>query len=77
MDASDLTRGKETDCDLKADHKRSTELRTAAYTDIDSDAVITGTCDHTTRTGDSTTGTGYRIAGTRWRSGSARAARGW
>ncbi|GKB93182.1 putative reverse transcriptase domain-containing protein [Tanacetum coccineum] len=62
----------------------------AAYTDIDSDAVITGTGDHTTGTGDNTTGTGYRttrIAGTRWRSCTARVpvgiwnedekARGW
>ncbi|GKA92284.1 hypothetical protein Tco_0814209 [Tanacetum coccineum] len=52
---------------------------TAAYTDIDSDAVITGTGDHTTGTGDNTTGTGYHTTGTtgtRWRSCTARAARG-
>ncbi|GKG35135.1 hypothetical protein Tco_0440289, partial [Tanacetum coccineum] len=68
---------------LKADHRRSAEmreLRTAAtYTDIDSDAVIIGTGDHTTGTGDSTTLTGYRTvgtAGTRWRSCTAGAARG-
>ncbi|GJS58147.1 hypothetical protein Tco_0652931 [Tanacetum coccineum] len=51
----------------------------AAYTDIDSDADITGTSDHTTGTSDSTTGIGYRttgIAGTRWGSCIARAARG-
>ncbi|GJX80417.1 reverse transcriptase domain-containing protein [Tanacetum coccineum] len=45
--------------------------RLQAYTDIDSDAVIIGTGDHTTGTGDSTTGIGYRttgIARTRWRS---------
>ncbi|GKA80187.1 hypothetical protein Tco_0786783 [Tanacetum coccineum] len=42
----------------------------AAYTDTDSDAVITGICDHATGTGGSTTGAGYRTAGTagtRWR----------
>ncbi|GJW46458.1 hypothetical protein Tco_0078104 [Tanacetum coccineum] len=51
----------------------------AAYTDIDSDAVITGTGDHTTGTGGSTTGTGYYTAGTagtRWRTCTARAAKG-
>ncbi|GKA87884.1 hypothetical protein Tco_0809648 [Tanacetum coccineum] len=68
---------------LKADHRRSAEMRelrtAAAYTDIDSDAVITRTCDHTTGTGDSTTGTCYyttRTTGTRWRSCIARAAKG-
>ncbi|GJR48795.1 hypothetical protein Tco_1316898 [Tanacetum coccineum] len=48
-----------------------------ATTDIDSDAVITGTC--VTRIGDHTTRIGYRTtrrAGTRWRSCTARAARG-
>ncbi|GKF42087.1 hypothetical protein Tco_0125429 [Tanacetum coccineum] len=47
--------------------------------DIDSDAVITGTYDHTTGTCDSTTRTGYHTAGTVgtcWRSCIARAARG-
>ncbi|GKA10679.1 hypothetical protein Tco_0690112 [Tanacetum coccineum] len=59
----------------------------AAYSDIDSDAVIIGTGDlvitmtgdHTTWTGDSTTGTGYRTTGTtgtRWRSCTAKAVQG-
>ncbi|GJY97826.1 hypothetical protein Tco_0514736 [Tanacetum coccineum] len=51
----------------------------AAYTDIDSDAVIIGIGDHTTGMGDSTIGTGYCTtwtAGTRWRSCTARAAKG-
>nr|GEZ86219.1 hypothetical protein [Tanacetum cinerariifolium]GFA40840.1 hypothetical protein [Tanacetum cinerariifolium] len=70
---------------LRADHRRSVEIRglrisyptASAYTDIDSDADTTGTCDHTTgtsdsptRIGDSLIGTGYRTtgtAGTRWR----------
>ncbi|GKA18486.1 hypothetical protein Tco_0698401 [Tanacetum coccineum] len=51
MDASDLTRGE------------VMSLR-ATVLDIDSDAVITGTCDHTTGIGDSTTGTCYRTTGT-------------
>ncbi|GKB36628.1 hypothetical protein Tco_0881570 [Tanacetum coccineum] len=54
-------------------------VRSAAYTDIDSDAVITGKGNHTTGTGGSTTWIGYRTAGTtgtRWRSCIARAARG-
>ncbi|GJW97609.1 reverse transcriptase domain-containing protein [Tanacetum coccineum] len=52
---------------------------TAAYTDMDNDAVITGIGDHTTGIGDSTTGIGYctiGTTGTRWRSYTARAARG-
>ncbi|GJY48263.1 hypothetical protein Tco_0438219 [Tanacetum coccineum] len=51
----------------------------AAYTDTDSDAVITGTGDHATGIGGSTAGVGYRTtgtAGTRWRSCTTRAARG-
>ncbi|GKA09292.1 hypothetical protein Tco_0688623 [Tanacetum coccineum] len=43
---------------------RTNAILAAAYTDIDSDAVIIGTGDHTTGTGDSTTGTGYRTTGT-------------
>ncbi|GKE00565.1 hypothetical protein Tco_1388548 [Tanacetum coccineum] len=49
---------------LKADHRRSTEMRELRIAD---------------RTGDSTTGTGDRTtgtSGTRWRSCTARAARG-
>ncbi|GJR22675.1 hypothetical protein Tco_0971202 [Tanacetum coccineum] len=44
----------------------NTELHAAdpaSYTDIDSDAVITGICDHTIGTGGSTTGIGYRLQG--------------
>ncbi|GKF88648.1 hypothetical protein Tco_0259525 [Tanacetum coccineum] len=56
---------------LKADHKRSAEMRELRTTDR--------TSDHITGISDNTTGTGYRTegtAGTRWRSCTARAAKG-
>ncbi|GKF12865.1 hypothetical protein Tco_0050791, partial [Tanacetum coccineum] len=66
MDASDLAR-------------REVMSLCTTVLDIDNDAVITGTGNHTTGTGDSTTGIGYRTAGTtgtRWRSCTARATKG-
>ncbi|GKC95908.1 hypothetical protein Tco_1161350, partial [Tanacetum coccineum] len=54
---------------LKADHRRSAEMR----------ELRTAGRDHTIGTGDNTTGTGYHTAGTagtRWRSCTAIAARG-
>ncbi|GKC26617.1 hypothetical protein Tco_1033911 [Tanacetum coccineum] len=65
MDVSDLVYGEAVTSEiLKADYRRSSEMRLLRIVD---------------RTGDSTTGTGYRTAGTvgtRWRSYTARAARG-
>ncbi|GKA88822.1 hypothetical protein Tco_0810634 [Tanacetum coccineum] len=88
MDASDLACGEEIGCDFRDAEGRPEEIcrdervedncsypTTAAYTDINSDAVITGTGDHITGIGDHTTRTGYRTigtAGTRWRSCTAR-----
>ncbi|GJU78539.1 reverse transcriptase domain-containing protein [Tanacetum coccineum] len=63
---------------LKADHRRSTEMREGDSTTETSDHLA-GAGDSITGTGHSTTGIGYRtigIAGTRWRSCTARAARG-
>ncbi|GJT50862.1 putative reverse transcriptase domain-containing protein [Tanacetum coccineum] len=61
---------------LKADHRRSAEMRELRTADRDH---LAGAGDSPTGTGGSTTGTGYRTtgtAGTRWRSCTARAARG-
>ncbi|GKB85078.1 hypothetical protein Tco_0957350 [Tanacetum coccineum] len=69
LHAADRRRQAVTSEMLKADHRRSTEMR----------ELRTADRDHTTGTCDSTIGTGYRTtgtAGTCWRSCTARATRG-
>ncbi|GJS62247.1 putative reverse transcriptase domain-containing protein [Tanacetum coccineum] len=80
MDASDLAccdfrdvEGKlEEICRDERVEDKCSYLTETAYTDVNSDAVTTGTCGSTTGTGYRTTGT----AGTRWRSCTAIADRG-